>query len=94
MKYLIRALAFANDVPCPHAGEYLKAFDHEALGGIGFGEFTPDPSEAMQFDSAGEAMAFWNRQSRVRPLRQDGKPNKPLTALTASIDPMPTKEHP
>lgn len=87
--YAIKAEGFANGVHCPHAGAYLKAFDFEHENGIGWGEFTRDPARAKAFASAGEAMEFWRTQSKVRPLRPDGRPNRPLTALTVSVEPLP-----
>jgi hypothetical protein len=86
MKYVICAIAFANGAPCPHAGQWLAHFDHDAFGGQGWGEFTDKINHAKRFDTFEEAMAFWNKQSTVMPLRPDGRPNKPLTALTATIE--------
>ena len=33
--YVMRAVGFENGVPCPHAGEWLESFDHDADGGRG-----------------------------------------------------------
>jgi len=87
-KYVITALGFANGTHCPHAGMYLRSFDHDAIGGIGHGVFTRHANRAQTFKDQREALAFWHRQSKVRPWRADGKPNKPLTALTVSIEPL------
>jgi len=84
--FLIQAVRFANGVPCPHSWQFLKSFDFEHEDGLGYGTFTKDPNKAMRFVNAAEAMQFWNTQSTVRPLREDGKPNKPLTALTIAIE--------
>jgi hypothetical protein len=86
MSYIIRAIAFANGAPCPHAGEWLQAFDHDAHGEQGHGVFTDDISKARRFATQGEALAFWHQQSTVKPIRPDGRPNKPLTALTALFE--------
>jgi hypothetical protein len=83
---VIRAVEFANGAPCPHAGQWLKSFDHNAYKGRGYGVYTDDPRKALRFASPGEAMAFWARQADVNPIRPDGQPNKPLTALTASFE--------
>ena len=83
---VIRAEAFANGAPCPHAGMWLKTFDHNAYGGLGYGVYTRDPRKALHFANVGEALTFWTRQSDVNPIRPDGKPNKPLTALTATFE--------
>jgi hypothetical protein len=68
---------------------YLREFDHEAHNGRGEGTFTHDIDLALRFPSVGEAMQFWNKQSEVRPLRPDGKPNKPLSATTIEIVSVP-----
>jgi hypothetical protein len=84
--YAIQAVSFANGEECPHAGQWLRDFDHDAFGGQGYGSFTVRPHEAMQFESLEDALSFWNRQSTIKPFRPDGKPNKPLTALTVAVE--------
>jgi hypothetical protein len=83
---VIVAVGFANGHPCPHSGQWLKSFDHEAHNGQGHGVFTDDPDKAMRFVNAAEAMMFWSKQSKSRPWRSDGKANKPFTALTVEIE--------
>jgi hypothetical protein len=61
-------------------GWYLMSFDVDAYDGIGEVEWTPNHREALRFSSFIEAMETWQTQSNVRPLRDDGKPNRPLTA--------------
>jgi len=39
--------------------------------------------------AASDAMIFWGTQSNTVPLRPDGKPNKPLTALSIEVEPAP-----
>ena len=87
--YIIRAIEFANGRPCEHANEFLESFDPDAEDGRGFGKFTNRISRAMVFESHSQAMKFWQTQSRVRPFRLDGRPNRPLTCLTVSIEPLP-----
>jgi hypothetical protein len=86
MTSVIRAVGFASGHPCPHAGQWLKSFDHEAFNGQGHGEFTDDIDRALHFTDAAAALEFWSRQSNVRPIRPDGRPNKPMTALTVEIE--------
>lgn len=86
MPAIIRAHSFANGMPCPHRGQWLESFDHDACEGQGYGTFTDDIDKAMRFKNKAEALEFWSRQSTVCPLRFDGLPNKPLTALTAAIE--------
>lgn len=83
---VIRAVAFANGAPCPHAGEWLRRFDHDAYNGVGYGVFTTDKASAALFANACEALEFWRRQSSVRPFRGDGEPNRPMTALTIEVE--------
>lgn len=63
----------------PH---YLRAFDVDAMAGIGTMKTTTDFREAMQFADARACAEAWRTQSKVRPLREDGKPNRPLTACS------------
>ena len=46
----------------------------------------------MRFATRGDAMNFWRAPSKTRPTRMDGKPNRPLTALTVEIEDAPTQE--
>lgn len=85
MAYVIIALAFGDGRPCPVAGQYLEAFDFDAFNGSGFGEFTHMLEHAKKFETFPEAAAFWKTQSKVRPLRGDGKPNRPFSATTVEI---------
>jgi hypothetical protein len=85
MTCVLQALGFANGMPCPHDGEYVKAFDFEADDGLGFGEFTSNIDDAIQFADVTAAGEFWRTQSKTRPFRSDGKPNRPLTALCVEI---------
>jgi uncharacterized membrane protein len=66
-------------------GEYLRRFDPEFAGGVGAAWWTDDPAQAMRFADLGEALATWKTKSAIRPLRDDGKPNRPLTAYTITF---------
>ena len=85
-KAIMRIIGFAIDAPCPMAGQWLKYFNHDTADGLGFGEFSADPTQAMKFDSAAELMAFWTKVSATKPVREDGKPNRPLTCVSVTID--------
>ena len=65
---------------------YLKSYDIEAYNGRGSAEWTRDKNTAMQFVSFTHAVGAWNTQSKIRPLRDDGKPNKPLTSFTIEVE--------
>ena len=82
---LMRVVAMADGRPGNWAGMYLHSADFDANGGIGDMAFTSDPARAMRFASSDEVLELWHTQSTVLPLRPDGKPNRPLTALTIQI---------
>jgi hypothetical protein len=82
MKVLIWADSLAGGTPV-HG--FLKAFDPDAHDGRGDIVFTRDVSQALKFDDGAQALECWRRQSTVRPVRPDGKPNRPLTAFTIEI---------
>jgi hypothetical protein len=68
--------------PLPADGQYLQDFDFEAHDGQGEITMTPNIEDAKGFPSFVEAHAFWKRSPECRPVRLDGKPNRPLTATT------------
>ena len=68
---------------------YLKAFDVEAHDGRGEGVYTHDAAEAFRFADLEAVYREWNRVSKRRPFREDGRPNKPLAALTVEIVEVP-----
>ena len=87
MSSVIRIMGFANGYPCPHAGEYVETMDFEARDGRGYLTTTPDIAKALKFTTPNKAYMFWKTRSRTCPTRPDGKPNRPLTMLHASIEP-------
>lgn len=62
-------------------GQYLESFDVEAHDGRGTATWTSDPDKAMRFEDLLAAITAWQTTSRKRPLRPDGRPNRPLTAF-------------
>lgn len=70
--------------------KYLESFDLEANNGWGDVKLTTDPAKAMRFDSLEVAMTTWRLESKTRPLRPDGRPNRPLTAYHATFEEAPT----
>jgi hypothetical protein len=96
MAFVIRIVEAVGLIECAPGfsrvdceGEYLKAFDVDAHDGLGSFESTADIEEALHFSDLGDVLEAWKRQSTVRPLRPDGKPNRPLTALTISPERAP-----
>jgi len=86
MTVVIMAVGFANGQYCSHEGQWVQSFDHDAYNGRGFGMFTNEIEKAIQFKDLEEAMTFWKKQSSINPIREDGKPNRPMTALTVTIE--------
>ena len=84
----IQLVEFANGAPCDQAGQYLESFDPDAYGGRGYVTWTPDLSKAMRFANEAEALGMLWRQPTVRPLRPDGKPNRPLAAYDTVFVPL------
>jgi hypothetical protein len=71
--------------PSEHSGRYVSRFDADARDGLGQVWTTANPRVALNFNSGAEAAEFWRQTSTVKPVREDGKPNRPLTAFTVSI---------
>jgi hypothetical protein len=65
-----------------YEGQYVKFFSHEAHGGRGEVDFTPDVDKALKFNSVLEFFEWYTRVPKNRPTREDGKPNRPATAMT------------
>jgi hypothetical protein len=63
-------------------GPYLEWADPDARGGFGDDGWTDDIAKAKRFATFSDAVECWKRQSTVRPIRDDGKPNRPLTAFS------------
>lgn len=71
---------------------WLADFDAEAYKGRGVATFTDIKENAKRFDDKGAAFDYWRQVSKRRPRREDGKPNRPLTAY--SIEILPEDEDP
>jgi hypothetical protein len=84
-------LVLADDAPWfpdAHVGQALAFYDPDSYFGAGEFRFTSDPTEAIRFPSAADAFDEWKRVSTVRPIRHDGKPNRPLSAFTLKVMPI------
>jgi hypothetical protein len=67
--------------------QYVEWYDPEAYDGRGDVQLTSDRAKAKLFASHEEAWTFWKQISKTRPKRADGRPNRPLTAFSVSIEP-------
>lgn len=75
-------------------GAYVVEYDPSRDGVSPSGQYmvchlrvTLNPAEARRFTSAEAALAYYMQAYGVRP--NDGKPNRPLTALTIEVLPAP-----
>jgi hypothetical protein len=80
----------------PDQGGWLAEYDPD--GGdpkvaypTGTYAVTSELAHALRFPDAAGALACWQRQSLRTPLRPDGKPNRPLSALTVVVQPTPVE---
>jgi len=93
-RWVLQVVELAGMVtgPGPRArspeGQYVKAIDPDAHAGGGFVDLTDKIADARLFASHAEALAYWQRQSTVRPFREDGRPNRPGTAFTVELIPV------
>lgn len=85
----IKCVAMAAGGRQGPAGAWLKSYDPEAFRGRGSAEWTDDPTEALVFTEPVEAFRYWKQTSRTRPYREDGRPNRPLTAFTIEVVAVP-----
>ena len=85
IKIVQAAAGFSSD----HAGQYIRSFvpDTDEYG-QGVLVTTANLDDALKFETWPAAFEFWKQQSRRCPLRMDGKPNRPLTAFTVTIEPI------
>jgi len=67
---------------------YLQEYDPEAHDGMGFVLWTDSIEQALLFDDPAAHWALWRRVPQNRPLRDDGLPNRPLTAFTIEVIPV------
>lgn len=82
---LLRIVCCAAGMPDKLEGQYLRYFDPDGHDGMGTIICTEYKHEAMNFIDAHAALTLWRKQSTVRPLRDDGRPNRPLTAYTCEL---------
>jgi hypothetical protein len=67
-------------------GCYLAYYDPEANDGHGAAEWTDDPARAMTFPGIIAAHTCYSAVPHSRPVRPDGKPNRPLTMFAVMFD--------
>lgn len=87
MSYVMQVLLLATGEPSEHDGAFVADYEADVdSAGRARVTFTRDRSEAMQFETQRDAILFYRQVSHVKPKRDDGEPNCPLTAWTVSIE--------
>jgi hypothetical protein len=73
----------------PSIAESILLADGAIVNGAWGGRIwlTTKRDEAHKFASGADALEAWNTVSKTRPVRPDGRPNKPLAALTITVEP-------
>lgn len=83
---ILKLVATVQGVPTEFDGKYVAAYDPSWVNPRGYDggilEVTDDPAAALRFAGAAEALAKW-REPYGR--REDGEPNRPLTAWSVEI---------
>lgn len=69
---------------------WVRSYDPTAHDGRGFVEFTRVPAQAKQYATHADAWTEYHQVPANRPLRPDGRPNKPLAAYTVVVQEVPT----
>lgn len=70
----------------PATDLWVESHDVDAHDGRGAVEFTDDPAKAQTWPSAMALFDAWRRVPSARPLRADGEPNRPMTAITIECE--------
>jgi hypothetical protein len=71
------------------AGAYLASYDPAGNNGHGDAAWTADPAGALVFSDMAAAAECYRAVPANRPLREDGKPNRPLTMFAITYVPVP-----
>lgn len=78
---------------CVDNGRLVASFDPDFVPPsphpsypCGLAGWTNDPAKAMHFPDVGAALACWQMQSVVVPLRPDGLPNRPLSGYSMLLE--------
>lgn len=84
----IRITGLASGGSCPQAGSWVRSFNPEAYDGRGNLVTTRKPAQALLFSDGHKAWEFWMTVPKARPVRPDGRPNRPLTAFSIEVGPI------
>jgi hypothetical protein len=84
--YRIRCVALSDGSPAEEEGLWLAGYDVNARQGHGRADWTDDPGEALLYPSNVAALEAWKTRCVVKPIRSDGRANRPLTRWTVLVE--------
>ena len=87
-RVLINCATYGDTLVEWPAGAYLASYDPEANDGQGHASWTENPATAMVFSSTEAAYECYRTVPANRPIRPDGKPNRPLTLFSIEVVPV------
>lgn len=82
---LLQILSRADGLPSGVDGQYVKSYTADGNEGRGDLVLTRHRGQAKRYPSKLAAMSEWKRVSSTHPTRDDGRPNRPLTAFTVTV---------
>jgi hypothetical protein len=92
VSFIIRVLGASGtvaDAELPTMGVnncFVKDCDIEAFNGRGSLRWTQTRDNAKRFATLKDALTYYRQASLKKPLRDDGRPNRPLTAFTVAFE--------
>lgn len=86
LRYLIRIVDVDLFTLSPEARGLLATWDVNGHDGLGSFTITENPWEALGWPSLDIAREAYREQSHVKPMRADGKPNRPMTVFTVRFE--------
>lgn len=86
MSVVLKIIGLTNGEVSPFDGEYVAAYDPTYVHPEGYDggilEVCQERDEALQFPDAMAALECWKQSYG---MREDGKPNRPLTAFSVEV---------
>jgi hypothetical protein len=84
---LLQLVELCDGTPHPFAGQYVQEYDPTLRPPDDWIllRVTPDPAAAKHFPDFLTAAEYYRQVCPNRPVRDDGKPNRPLTVWTVTF---------
>lgn len=87
MSVVIQLVKLVDGSGHPYDEKYVESYDPTLRPPDDWIELkvTADPAQARAFPSFAEAIAYYRQVCPNKPVREDGLPNRPLTAWTVNF---------